>query len=206
MVENDDRSMEIHDFKYFCRPENMAIIIGNRKMIFGTWGLIGYIGQFILIVAVVNVYSDADRLLPCNIVGVDTTDGSGQSAVYDTALQLMASYHIIEWVRFTIFLVTLLLGQNFMHLWYILSLNTLYGIAAYIYVHVARYSGNGLACQPFQIFRASMLTAEVIVFWTTFFIMSVPQIFYLFMKTEDLEEAMKEQDEDDEGGEENEEK
>ena len=58
----------------------------------------------------------------------------------------MASYHIIEWVRFTIFLVTLLLGQNFMHLWYILSLNTLYGIAAYIYVHVARYSGNGLAC------------------------------------------------------------
>ena len=51
-----------------------------------------------------------------------------------------------------------------------------------------------------------MLTAEVIVFWTTFFIMSVPQIFYLFMKTEDLEEAMKEQDEDDEGGEENEEK
>ena len=113
-VKHADAPEVEHNFKFYCQSENFSKIIGNRKLIFGTWGLIGYIGQFILIVAVVNVYSDADRLLPCNIVGVDTTDGSGQSAVYDTALQLMASYHIIEWVRFTIFLVTLLLGQNFM--------------------------------------------------------------------------------------------
>ena len=101
---------EVHNFKFYCKSENMATIIGNRKLIFGTWGLIGYISQFILIVAVINVYSDKDRFIPCNIASVDTIDGSGQAAVYDAALATIASYHIIEWVRMTIFLVTLLLG------------------------------------------------------------------------------------------------
>ena len=41
-----------------------------------------------------------------------------------------------------------------------------------------------------------MLTAEVIIFWVTFHIMSVPQIIFLFMKTESLEEAMKDEDEE----------
>ena len=48
----------VHNFAFYCKSENMAKIIGNRKLIFGTWGLIGYVGQFILIVAVIDVYSD----------------------------------------------------------------------------------------------------------------------------------------------------
>ena len=51
-------------------------------------------------------------------------------------LRLLAIYHIIEWVRFTIFLTTMLLGSNFLHMWYVLGLNSIYGIAVYIYVHV----------------------------------------------------------------------
>ena len=86
----------------------MSKIIGNRKLIFGTWGLFGYIGQFILIVAVINVYSDADRFSKCP--GINPLDLDAHSAVYDTALKLLGIYHIIEWVRMTIWLVTLLLG------------------------------------------------------------------------------------------------
>lgn len=56
---------EVHNFRFYSRPDNMAKIIGNRKLIFGTWALIGYIGQFILIVSVINVYSDFDRFIPC---------------------------------------------------------------------------------------------------------------------------------------------
>lgn len=136
--------------KIASSPSNMSKIIGNRKMIFGLWGLIGYIGQFILIVSVINVYSDRDRLIPCGIPEVDTGDGEGQSAVYDTSLKLLASYHIIEWVRMTLFLVTLLLGQNFLQIWYFMGLNTLFGIAAYIHCHVTRYSGNGKECAEEQ--------------------------------------------------------
>ena len=61
----DGQVEEVHNFRFYSRPDNMAKIIGNRKLIFGTWGLIGYIGQFILIVAVINVYSDFDRFIPC---------------------------------------------------------------------------------------------------------------------------------------------
>ena len=196
---------EPHNFRFYSRPENMAKIIGNKKLIWGTWGLIGYIGQFILIVSVINVYSDNDRFLTCKIDELGT-DPDAQSAVYDTSLRMLASYHIIEWFRMTIFLVTLLLGQNFMPIWYFLSLNTLFGIAAYIHTHVTIFSGYGKACADQQPFRSYMLICEVIVFWTTFHIMSFPHAFFLCLKNETLDQAMitQEDDEEGEGGEEKE--
>jgi len=187
-------SNEVHNFKFYSKSENMAKIIGNRKLIFGTWGLIGYIGQFILIVAVINVYSDKDRFLSCGIADLKTP--ADNAAVYDMALRLLGAYHIIEWVRMTIFLVTLLLGQNFMPIWYFTSLNTLYGIAVYIYVHVIRFSGNGKECAEEQEFRSHMLVSEVIVFWTTFHILSVPHIFFAFMSNENLDKALIEEEEE----------
>ena len=161
--------------------------------IFASWALLGYIGQFILIVAVANVYSDIDRFNLCP--GKTTWDDS--AAVYDMPLRVIWCYHLIEWVRFTIFLVTILLGQNFIPLWYALSPNTLFGIAAYIYVHVARYSGDGVTCASAQKYRADMLMAEVIVFWVTFLVMSVPQIFIAIMSKENLDSALVEEDEED---------
>ena len=187
-------SNEVHNFKFYSKPENMAKIIGNRKLIFGTWGLIGYIGQFVLIVSVINVYSDKDRFLSCGIADLKTP--ADNAAVYDMALRLLGAYHIIEWVRMTIFLVTLLLGQNFMPIWYFTSLNTLYGIAVYIYVHVTRFSGNGKECAEEQEFRSHMLVSEVIVFWTTFHILSVPHIFFAFMSNDNLDKALVEEEEE----------
>ena len=198
MAEVSTKTEEVHNFRFYSRHDNMARIIGNRKLIFGLWGLIGYIGQFILIVAVVNVYSDGDRFIPCGVAGMNQYDSEAQSAVYDTALRLLASYHIIEWVRMTLFLVTLLLGTNLMPLWYLTSLNSVFGIAAYIVCHVTRFSGDGLICKDKQQFRAAMLVAEVIVFWTTFLILSFPQVFFLFMSNENLDDALKNEEEEEE--------
>ena len=83
-----------------------------------------------------------------------------------------------------------------MPIWYFTSLNTLYGIAVYIYVHVIRFSGNGKECAEAQEFRSHMLVSEVIVFWTTFHILSVPHIFFAFMSTENLEAALVEEEEE----------
>ncbi len=152
--------------------------------------------------SVINVYSDFDRYNACGIPSVDFSgDIEDRAKVYDMALRILAAYHIIEWVRMTVFLVTLLLGQNFLPIWYATALNTLFGIAAYIYAHVIRYSGNGKECAEEQPYRASMLTAEVIVFWVTFFIMSAPQLFLVCMSQESKEAALVE-GEDEEGEEE----
>lgn len=120
--------------------------------------------------------------------------------LYDMPLRLLGAYHIIEWVRMVVFLVTLLLGQNFLGFWYLTTINTLFGIAVYITVHVVRFSGNGKECAEEQEFRAGMLEAEVIIFWVTFHIMSVPQVFLKFMSKENLEDAIKEEVEEEEDG------
>ncbi len=90
----------------------------------------------------------------------------------------------------TLFLSAVLLGSNFLPVWYISGLNTLFGLAAYIICHIVRFSGIGLLCYEAQKRRADILTAEVIVFWVTFHIMSVPQIFFLFMSKKSLESSL----------------
>ncbi len=57
---------EPHNFKFYCKPANLAKIIGNRKLIFGSWGLVGYLIQFFYIIAGLNHYSDNERFLPCD--------------------------------------------------------------------------------------------------------------------------------------------
>lgn len=100
------------------------------------------------------------------------------------------------------FLVTLILGQNLILLYYIGGINTLFGVAAYIVCHVARYNDEGKACEDVQTYRASFLTAEVIVFWTCFHIMSFPNALLKFMKRESVCEALiEESGSEEEGGE-----
>lgn len=123
-------------------------------------------------------------------------DVEGHSKVYDTAYILLTSYHLIEWVRMTLFLVTIVLGSNFMYVWYVLGLNTLFGIATYIYVHVVRFSEMGKSCSESQYYRGQFLLAEVIVFWVTFHIMSFPHFFILVEKKSYIEEKLNKPEEE----------
>ena len=122
-----------HTFSFYIKPANFVKVISNIKLVFASWSLLGYIGQFLLIIAVINIYSDRDRLTLCTS---NTLTGTDASKVYDTALLMLAVYHLIEWFRFTIFMVACFLGVNLITLYYILYANTLFGIAAYIAAHV----------------------------------------------------------------------
>ena len=64
---SDDKNEEnvVHGWCYYMKPATMTKIISNRKAIFGIWSLITYIGQFLLIVMVINDYSDGERHIPC---------------------------------------------------------------------------------------------------------------------------------------------
>ena len=77
-----------------------------------------------------------------------------------------------------------------MGIWYILGLNSLYGIAAYLYAHKARFTQDGKDCADVQVFRSGFLYAEVIIFWLTFHIMSIPHFFFIFLKKDNLEDAL----------------
>ena len=130
-----------HNFKFYAHHANLSKIIGNRKLIFGVWGGLHYLGQFFLIIIGINLYSDGDRFLSCK---EEWRRGDVRnSEVYDTALVLLSAYHLVEWVRVIMWLTTLLLGTNLLQVWYLTSINTLFGIAAYCYAHYARFSDDG---------------------------------------------------------------
>lgn len=118
---------------------------------------------------------------------------------YDVAFEVLGAYHLIEWFRFTLFLIAVTLGANLIIIYYALYLNTLFGLAAYIIVHVKRFGEDGKICADYQVYRAEVLMAEVIIFWITFFVMSFPQIILFFMKKESIEDAYQGPKEEEEG-------
>ena len=134
----EKKKIVANSFRDYIKPLVFTKIVSNKKIIFASWGGIGYLGQFFLIISAINLFCDGDRLLRC---GSSLTDPKADpSAVYDTAFVLLIIYHLIEWVRFTIWLVICFIGANLMPLWYALGLNTFYGIAAYCYAHSRRFS------------------------------------------------------------------
>ena len=143
---NTDHADEPHNFKYYSRPENFAKILQNKKSIFGIWGLVGYLGHFFLIIIGLNLYCDNDRHLKCGTKGLYPDGSEENSKYYDIAFILLISYHMIEWVRVIGLMVTMILGQNFIKLYYITGVNSLFGIAAYITCHVRRFNSDGQAC------------------------------------------------------------
>ena len=113
------------------------------------------------------------------------------SAVYDIAFVLLGIFHLIEYFRFTIFMVACFLGVNLITLYYILGLNSLFGIAAYLVAHARRFNEAGKDCagDDYQVYRGRVLVAEIIIFWTTFFIMSFPMLFLKFMSKQKVEKC-----------------
>ena len=53
---------------------------------------------------------------------------------------------MIEWVRWTIFLMSILMEKNMLHLFNLLCLNIIFGFVATIYAIVARFSVTGAGC------------------------------------------------------------
>jgi hypothetical protein len=101
-----------HGFLHFCGPAVFTKLISNRKKYFCTWAFIGYLGQFFLVVSCLNLYSDNDRHFRC---GSALTDPHiDPSTFYDTALFLMIIYHMIEFIRFTLFMTCAFIEVNLM--------------------------------------------------------------------------------------------
>ena len=53
---------------------------------------------------------------------------------------------MIEWIRWTIFLMSILMEKNMLPLFNLLCLNIIFGYVATIYAIVARFSGLGAEC------------------------------------------------------------
>ena len=152
--------------------------MSNNKLLYGCNVTVWYLAQFIGSVATINLYSDADRLFPCDTSG-ELLNPEKSSEVYDFPLKMLAIFHLIEWLRTTVLLTVICIGANLSLFWYITMPNTLFGIVVYAIVHMVYFSDDGVQCQDVQEYRAMWLLGEIIAFWVLFFIYSFPFIFTL---------------------------
>ena len=90
----------------------------------------------------VDKYGHYTREFTCG--GADTAEKA--EAVYDVAIALVAIFHMIEWARQTVFVITCLIGTNMVKVFYIMSFNICYGIIALIIGIVTGFTSEE-ACQ-----------------------------------------------------------
>lgn len=151
-------------------------MLNRTKIVYGFTITIWYLAQFIGAVAVINLYGDIDRKNPCSLTGT-LSDGDEASKVFDMPFLLLAIFHMIEWIRYTVLLTVVCVGTNISLVYYIGAPNTLFGLIAYGITHIVYFSDDGKACGETQPDRYTWLLVEIIAFWVLYFFYIFPFIF-----------------------------
>jgi len=80
---------------------------------------------------------------------VEGSDGYKDKAseIFDLAIALVTAFHMIDWIRWTLFLTSALVSVNLLPLFYILTVvNLPFGIVACLYAIAARFGAEGAMC------------------------------------------------------------
>lgn len=105
----------------------------------------------------VDNFCDYTRLNSCG-----DKNGHDASQVLDTAIALVTVFHMIEWLRQTVFLTTALVNVNLMPLYYFLSINVPFGFIAMLIGVATGYSKTaGGECLEMQAGRVSYLRDQI---------------------------------------------
>ena len=56
-------------WKVYLAPHWLSILLNKNKLLYGLTITFWYLANFIGCVAVINLYSDKDRLIPCDVTG-----------------------------------------------------------------------------------------------------------------------------------------
>lgn len=101
-----------------------------------------YCYHFVWTVAGVDNFCDTTR----NNICIEGKSKDESSAIYDIGLALVTVFHMVEWLRQTVFLTTALVNVNLMPLYYFLSINVPFGFVAMIIGLAFGYSADGSEC------------------------------------------------------------
>jgi len=105
-----------------------------------------YFYHFAWTVSGVDNYCDISRNNLCTADSLASSSSDDASGVYDLAIALVTVFHMIEWLRQTVFLTTALVNVNLMPLYYILSLNVPFGFIAMLIGIAVRFGSDGAEC------------------------------------------------------------
>lgn len=137
--------------------------------------------------ALVTEYFDAPQ---------DAADAS--SKVYDNAIAVVTVFHMIEWLRQTVFLTSALVNVNLMPLYYALSINVPFGFIAMIIGIAVRYGADGKDCalEGAQLERGRYLQYQILCIFLYIPMMFLHMIFFKVKGVNWLHETTQEANED----------
>jgi hypothetical protein len=93
-----------------------------------------------------STYTTATAASVTEYIGAPSNAQDASSSVYDTAIALVTIFHMIEWLRQTVFLTSALVNVNLVPLFYVLSVNIPFGFIAMLVAIAARFSEDGKDC------------------------------------------------------------
>jgi hypothetical protein len=123
------------------------------------------------------------------------------SKVYDVAILLATIFHMIEWLRQTVFLTSALVNVNLVPLFYAMSVNIPFGFIAMLVAIGVRFSGDGRDCaeEGVQAERGRYLALQILCLFLYIPMMFLHVVFFKVKGVEWLHEqtlAAEEEDED----------
>ena len=136
--EEEEESLGPQEFKWYCKPENMHEILQKRWGLFFILSSLVYSYHFVSIILGMNQYVHYSRFLTCG----DALTFDTASAVYDSALMVVLVFHIIEWVRQTVLITTILVGVKWLPVYYLLSINFPFGMIACLVGFISGFTGH----------------------------------------------------------------
>lgn len=182
----------------YLRPYWITKLMHKNRLLYGSLVTLYYLFQFVCCVGSVNVYSDADRLIPCSATG-PLSNPDNASRVFDLPLLLLGIFHMIEWLRASTLLTIVCIGVNITALWYITMINSIFGLVAYVVAQMVYVSEDGQLCGAAQPYRYMWLLVEICCFWPTFFLYAFPQIFIICKGKQKADETLAKAEEDEAG-------
>lgn len=154
-----------------------------------------YVIQLAGCIGTVNFYGDADRFTRC----VPDQKPLDAASVFDVPILLLSIYHMIEWIKTTFLLTVVCVGLNLMWVYYLLAINTLYGVVAIVWTMIVVFSEEGQDCAYAQTNRATWLKVEIIAFWVLFFLYPGPVLPLRFCSKESHDSIINKKDDDESG-------
>ena len=130
--------MKVQPFTFYLQPDITFKIVTTR---WGTFSILaGFIYSFHLVMTIIGVdkYTDITRLNLCG----NAKTGEEASEIYDSAIMLATIFHMIEWIRWTVFITTTMVNVNLVNVFYILSMNIPFGFIVMLLAVISKFSSS----------------------------------------------------------------
>jgi hypothetical protein len=151
--ENEEDEEKPETFEDFMKTDNLHTILQNRWGMFFLWSSLAYSYHFLSIIIGMDKYVHYSRFTGC----VGTADFAEASAIFDTPIFVVLLFHIIEWVRQTVLITTILVGVPWLILYKLLGyLNVIVFLLAVFWGIIAGFTADQ-TCIDGQKGRAAFL-------------------------------------------------